>query len=229
MNLDLRPKARVADLLVQLTNLSKRHNWSEAFAGTEGAKNKIRFLIGALQPPSLRTHMLGRVRFAKTTLQDDVDGFLHELSDCIEGFERDLLREQTRRPFKRPSTSSQSSSALGADAKKRKFTGTCLKCRQLGHHNKDCPAKPSPEEQKRLIAQFRLEKENKFAKPSHYIKLATISNFHLNESRFVKVILANGKLICKGVLDSGADATIISGRIVDQLKNLCVKLYFRFP
>jgi len=104
MNLDLRPKARVADLLVQLTNLSKRHNWSEAFAGTEGAKNKIRFLIGALQPPSLRTHMLGRVRFAKTTLQDDVDGFLHELSDCIEGFERDLLREQTWRPFMRPST-----------------------------------------------------------------------------------------------------------------------------
>ena len=35
MNLDLRPKARVADLLVQLTNLSKRHNWSEAFTGTE--------------------------------------------------------------------------------------------------------------------------------------------------------------------------------------------------
>ena len=95
-----------------------------------------------------------------------------------------------------------------------------MKCRQLGHHIKDCPAKPNPEEQKRLIAQLRLEKENKFAKPSHYIKLVTISNFYLNESKFVKVILANGKLICKGV-DSGADATIISGRIVDQLKPLC--------
>ena len=98
-----------------------------------------------------------------------------------------------------------------------------MKCRQLGHHIKDCPAKPSPGEQKRLSAQFRLEKENKFAKPSHYIKLATISNFHLNESRFVKVILAMECLYAK--VDSGADATIISGSIVDQLKPLCQTIF----
>src|SRR5947208_2160427 len=74
------------------------HNWAEAFSGQEGAKNKIRFMIGALRPPSLRTHMQGRVRFAKT-LQDDVPGFLQELGDCIEGFERDLVRERASRTF----------------------------------------------------------------------------------------------------------------------------------
>ena len=41
-DLSLRPKARVTDLVVQFSNMTKRHNWTDAFSGTLGAKNKIR-------------------------------------------------------------------------------------------------------------------------------------------------------------------------------------------
>jgi len=103
--------------------------------------------------------------------------------------------------------------------------GTCLKCLQSGHHIKDCPLKPTPEEQKRLITQYRLGKSNKSDKSSHYIQLSKISAEDSNVSRFVNITMANGVLCCKGILDSGADATIISRRVLNKLTSLNVNIY----
>ena len=102
--------------------------------------------------------------------------------------------------------------------------GTCLKCLKSGHHIRDCSLKPSPEEQKRVIAQYKLTKPNKPEASSHYIQLSKISAEDSNASRFVNVIMANGTFSCKGILDSGADATIISRRIINELHSLNIDL-----
>jgi len=73
-------------------------------------------------------------------------------------------------------------------------------------------------EQKQLIAQFKALKSNKFSKSSAYIKIATIANDAFNDGT-IAVILANGKLKCNAILDSGADATLISSNILNKLRS----------
>jgi hypothetical protein len=58
------------------------------------------------------------------------------------------------------------------------------------------------------------------AKSSRYWMVSTISNREDNESAgeaTVEVIFANGHVICKGILDSGADLTIIPKTVADTL------------
>ena len=152
INLYLRPKARMTDLLVQMETLTKHHNWKQVFSSSRGKKNQIRFLIQALQPQSFKTFMTTTVRYTKPELEDDIEAFFEVLINNVETFEADLKRERNRSGsfsrLKRPMSHNNNR----PDPKKQKFTGSCLKCGKPEHHIKACPMKPSPDEQKRLIA-----------------------------------------------------------------------------
>ena len=50
--------------------------------------------------------------------------------------------------------------------------------------------KPSPDEQKRLTVQYRVQKNNKPSQSSHYIKLTRGLDDSSDEWNFIKVTLA---------------------------------------
>ena len=231
LNLKLKPKARVIDLVQQLETLIEIHNWQRFFYGTkEGIKNYVEFLVDVLKPKAFKEEMVSYIRFNNPAAQSDHTILVDHMLKVVENFEH-YLREFDRnikpsdgpRGFKR---ASPNSNLNRSEAKKPRTAITCLKCHNVGHHMKVCPQHPSVAEQKKLIEQYKLQKQsdynnkNKSKTGSRYIKLARIFDSSQNEAGTVKAALAGGSVVCDAILDSGADATIISGRLCAKLTKL---------
>ena len=94
---------------------------------------------------------------------------------------------------------------------------------------KVCSQHPSPDEQKKIMDQYKLEKKigkNKTKKDSHYIRLARIIGSTLpTDTAMVTAALAGGDPMCKAILDSGADSTIISGKLCERIQRLMPNLH----
>jgi hypothetical protein len=214
MRMDLPPRDRISHLVQDFDDIIESNNFNMAFASRSGPKNYIRLLCDLLQPAEFKLHMKDLIRWQKSELEDDKVGFVRELYRKVETY--DNVFKYSRPPSSTPSSS---------NAKKAR-TIKCLKCQKDGHHVKACPMKPSAAEQKQLIAQYKILK-NKPSKSSAYIIIAKVANSDSMTDRYINILLADGKLICKAVLDSGADATLISNSTVNKLKDLDKNLQIR--
>ena len=98
---------------------------------------------------------------------------------------------------------------------------TCLKCGLTGHYMSKCPQKPSKEEQELLLKKHRAKASMKTSdnKPSKstYVFVSRIESSQCNDSISVDVKTANEHLVFRGILDSGADATIVPMKFAQRI------------
>jgi len=156
INVHLKPRARITDLLCRMNKVIEDHQLSDMFSSTRGVKNYINFIVAALRPASFRLAMESALEFHKTQLEDNKQLFVQELFDTVDRYETDLLREKHAMDHKR----SRIIPSSDRDGKKKLRAGTrCLKCHSPDHHMKDCPKHPSDIHQKKLIAEYRMLKK----------------------------------------------------------------------
>ena len=109
------------------------------------------------------------------------------------------------------------------DAKKAKTDHKnvkCLKCGQQGHFMAKCPQKPNKEEQELLLKKHRAQasmkkpSDNKSPKLTYVLR---VESSQCNDTNSIDVIVANDQLVFKGILDSGAEATIVPMTIAQRI------------
>src|SRR5205823_4090601 len=98
----------------------------------------------------------------------------------------------------------------------------CLKCGKKGHFMSKCSMKPSAEEQDLFLnkhrAQFSMKKtsENKQQK-STYVLVNRIESSQSGDSISIDVITANEHFVFEGIVDSGAEATIVPMKLAHKI------------
>jgi hypothetical protein len=219
------PFARLDALLCSMEEITCKHNLQEVFQSDGGKRNWVKFMINALRPFRLRQQMKIDVDVTMPQLQNDPKLFFEELTKKIIMFEIDVPAERQKNSNKKRSRDNHPV-VPGNKRPKSTTPPACFKCKQTGHRMAECPLKPSKTEQKELFKQQRvLKKPNKSGKKFNYTVVARISQTADvdGSSKYdasVEVTLADGKLECAGILDSGADLTIIPESMINKMLGL---------
>ena len=220
--------ARVHDLQRQVEKLTTENNWGGLFATPGGKKNLVRFLVESVQPPTFRNYMKNVVNVSMPELQRDPQAFFDVLKVKTKIFDemnaighdkgnRDA--EKKRKDGKRK----HGGADRKHDAKKVKTDRKnvkCLKCGQEGLFMAECPQKPTKEEQELLLKKHRAQvsmkksSDNKSPKLTYVLR---VESSQCNDTNSIDVIVANHQLVIKGILDSGAEATIVPMRIAQRI------------
>ena len=97
----------------------------------------------------------------------------------------------------------------------------CLKCEEKGHFMSKCPQKPSKEEQELLLKRRRAQASMKSSDNKHpkstYVFVNRIESSQCSDSISIDVKMANEHLVFKGILDSGAEATIVPMKFAQRI------------
>ena len=222
------PMARIMDMLSQLDKVIDEHNCQSLFESDSGKENWIRLATECLQPYVFKNHMLNMINFVKPDLRKDPVAFVEQLKADAVKYEsevsRILIRNVKTRDSKANGGSRKHKSPSHDDrtqSKKRRLEDIeCLKCHQKGHVMKNCHLKPSADEQSKLLQQSKaLRKVSVNKTNSTYLTIARVVDNHAVEdleSR-IQVSFAKGRVLCYGILDSGADATILPYNIAEEI------------
>jgi len=219
--------ARVHDLQRQVEKLTTENNWGGLFATPGGKKNLVRFLVESVQPPTFRNYMKNVVNVSMPELQRDPQAFFDVLKvktkifDVMNAIGHDKGNrdaEKKRKDGKRK----HGGADRKHDAKKVKTDRKNVKCLsgQEGHFMAKCPQKPTKEEQELLLKKHRAQvsmkksSDNKSPKLTYVLR---VESSQCNDTNSIDVIVANHQLVIKGILDSGAEATIVPMRIAQRI------------
>ena len=214
--------ARVHDLQRQVQKLTTENNWDGLFSTPGGKKNVVRFLVESVRPPSFRHYMKNVVNVSMPQLQQDPSAFFGVLKEKMKIFDemnnmgnemgiggakkkRHRVDPDRKNAHKKPRTADKS--------QKARHDIKCHKCGELGHFMSKCREKPSKDEQELLMKKHRAKAsmnkwDNKHPK-STYVSVYSVGGSQYNDSISVDVKVADENLVFSGILDSGAEATIM--------------------
>jgi len=207
------PAARVLNLVQQWDKVIRENGWQSVFMNKKGREQAVKYLTDAVRPKGLQNLVKNELRLQmENQLESKPAEFFKMLKDkAIAWAQVQAYQEPDKYPKGHEKKRQRDENPKHSTNKKL----VCFKCGKEGHPIFKCPLKPSKDEIKSLLEKAKSNRntENKHSKKIRsYIRVCRVGS----DRNQIEVGISESNVYFRGIIDSGADYTLIPRKVALQ-------------
>ena len=218
------PGARVLNLMMQWDKIVRENGWVSVFQNTKGREQKIRYLTEAIRPKGLQNLIKNKIKLRMNEgLDNNPLKFFQMLKEkTIAWAQVEAYHEPTK--GKAPMREARKRKSLGRPQMNTAMS--CYKCGKQVHPVFKCPMKPSKDEIRKLLEKAKVNgtsKKNTNNTSKRFRSYTGVCRVG-SERNQIEVKISKSNVLFPGIIDSGADYTLIPKKMALEAISMDPKL-----